>query len=79
MVWGTGKYSDIAGRTNTYDNFFVLRGALYAIQRLIYGIKSGSGIYPAVDVIEKDNGTPAATLGNSITAEKYSRYATWKK
>lgn len=79
MVWGTGKRSDIADRTNTYDNFFVLRGALYASQRFTYVINFGSSTYPAVDVIEKDNGTPAAALGNSITAEEYSRYATWNK
>ncbi|MGK7284918.1 hypothetical protein ACSPAB_01935 [Buttiauxella agrestis] len=79
MIWGTGRRSDAADRTNTYDNFFVLRGTLYASQRFTYGIKSGDGTYPAVDVVEKDNATPDDTLGNSITPEEYDTYAIWKK
>jgi hypothetical protein len=79
MIWGTGKPSDVADRTNTYDNFFVLRGALYASQRFTYSIKSGGGTYPAVKVVEQDTGTPADTLGNSITPEEYDKYATRNK
>lgn len=79
MVWGTGKRTDVADRANTYDNFFVLRGALYASQRFTYSIKSGYGTYPAVTVVEQDNDTPADTLGNSITPEECNKYATWNK
>lgn len=79
MIWGTGKRTDVADRTNTYDNFFVLRGALYASQRFTYSIKSGGGTYPAVDVVEQDNGTPADTLGNSITSGEYDKYAAWNE
>ena len=79
MIWGTGKRTDVADRTNTYDNFFVLRGALYASQRFTYSIKSGGGTYPAVEVVEKDNGTPADILNKSITPEEYNKYAAWIK
>ncbi|MGV7092825.1 hypothetical protein [Siccibacter turicensis] len=79
MVWGTGKRTDVADRTNTYDNFFVLRGALYASQRFTYSIKSGGGTYPAVEVVEKDNGTPTDILNKSITPEEYNKYAAWIK
>ncbi|EGQ5259652.1 hypothetical protein VXI92_000277 [Enterobacter hormaechei] len=79
MIWGTGKRTDVADRTNTYDNFFVLRGALYASQRFTYSIKSGGGTYPAVNVVEQDNGTSADALGNPITSEEYAKYADWNK
>ncbi|EDW1644277.1 hypothetical protein EK69_004589 [Salmonella enterica subsp. enterica] len=79
MIWGTGKRFDAADKTNTYDNFFVLRGALYASQRFTYSIKSGCGTYPSVEVIEKDNDTPANQLGNTITSEEYVKYAIWAK
>lgn len=79
MVWGTGKRTDVADRTNTYDNFFVLRGALYASQRFKYSIKSGGGTYPAVNIIEQDNGTSADALGNPIISEEHAKYADWNK
>ncbi|HFL1537093.1 TPA: hypothetical protein ACG1QB_001861 [Enterobacter asburiae] len=79
MMWGTGKRTDIADRTNTYDNFFVLRGALYASQRFTYSIKSGGGTYSAVNVVEQDNGMSADALGNPITSEEYAKYADWNK
>lgn len=79
MIWGTGKRTDVADRTNTYDNFFVLRGALYASQRFTYSIKSGGGTYPAVNVVEQDNRTSADALGNPITSEEYAKYADWNK
>lgn len=79
MIWGTGKRTDVADRTNTYDNFFVLRGALYASQRFTYSIKSGGSSYPAVNVVEQDNGASTDALGNSITSEEYDNYAAWNK
>ncbi|ELD3254039.1 hypothetical protein U9W90_001467 [Enterobacter hormaechei] len=76
MIWETGKRTDI---NNIYDNFFVLRGTLYASQRFTYSIKSGGGTYPAVNVVEQDNGTSADALGNPITSEEYAKYADWNK
>lgn len=41
MIWGTGKRTDVADRTNTYDNFFVLRGLYMQVKDLHIALTLG--------------------------------------
>ena len=84
IEWGPGdiksRFEGKFDNTNKYDNHFVLRGALYASKKYSYIIqRNASGQYPAVNIIEKINIVDPGQLGNSITNDEISEYATWNR
>ncbi|VDR26617.1 Uncharacterised protein [Raoultella terrigena] len=83
MVWATGKPLDAlmqkTDSTTEYDNFFVLRGALYASKKFSYSAKTNGGNYPAVDIVESSVDVSAKILGKSITKEELEQYGIWNQ
>lgn len=81
--WATGKPWDALfhniDATNEYDNFFVLRGALYASKKFTYSTKNSRETYPAVDVVESSREVSAKILGESITEEELENYGLWNE
>lgn len=65
--------------TNTYDNFFVLRGALFASNKFTCTISPSDKSYPAAIITEKDEGYDPVNLGNSINQQELDRYGVWVK
>lgn len=65
--------------TNEYDNFFVLRGALYASKKFLYSAKTNGGNYPAVDIVESSVDVSSKILGRSITKEELEQYGIWNQ
>jgi len=83
MTWATGGPLDAlmqkSDSTNEYDNFFVLRGALYANKKFTYSASHTGKTYPAVDVTESSIDVNAKMLGESITKEELEQYGVWNK
>jgi len=56
MTWATGGPLDAliqkSDSTNEYDNFFVLRGGLYASKKFTYRVNPTGKTYPTVEVKE---------------------------
>ncbi|MGA5656238.1 hypothetical protein [Rahnella contaminans] len=82
IKWATGKPLDASlgkiDHSNTYDNFFVLRGALYASEKYNYKIENSEETYPAAKVTEISHNIPSERLGKQINTNEYSNYAIWK-
>lgn len=72
VLFGSGDYS------NTYDNFFVLRGALFASSKFSYKTRLNERNYPSVVVEETQHDVDSDTLGNSITEAECEKYGIWK-
>ncbi|MGL4708617.1 MAG: hypothetical protein ACRCWH_10425 [Aeromonas veronii] len=84
IEWGPGEVmARIKGdfdKSNKYDNYFVLRGALYAQKKYSYStIPNSSGTYPAVRVVESVNKVSPNELATPITASEASKYASWNR
>ncbi len=83
ITWATGGPWDAlmqkSDSTNEYDNFFVLRGALYASKKFTYNVNRTEITYPAVKVTESSIYVSAKTLGKSITKEELEQYGIWNK
>ncbi|KEY59827.1 hypothetical protein [Serratia sp. DD3] len=83
ITWGTGKGSDVIlgnkDESNTYDNFFVLRGAIFASKKFSYSIEQTGKTYPPVIVREMAHSIDSKELGKVISTLEYERYAIWKK
>ncbi|HKM97231.1 MAG TPA: hypothetical protein VJY99_11130 [Buttiauxella sp.] len=87
ITWGSGKYYDAADKSNSYDNYFVLRAALYASKRFFYEridyvpvviSESGKSI-PIVEYKEATREVHASELRKPITEMEVQSYAAWKK
>jgi hypothetical protein len=83
ITWATGGPLDAlmqkSDSTNEYDNFFVLRGALYASKKFSYNISPSGKTYPAVEVEETSHDVNAKSLGKSITKEELDKHGVWNK
>lgn len=83
MTWATGNPIDAilqnSDSTNEYDNFFVLRGALYANRKFTYVVVATGKTYPAAEVTESSVEVSAEVLGKSITKEELEEYGIWNK
>ncbi len=77
----TGKPQDIIkfnfDLSNEYDNFFVLRGALWASKRFSSTTTVSNTDYPAARVKVTINETSYSLLANSITQEQLTHYGIW--
>ncbi|CRY84175.1 hypothetical protein [Yersinia intermedia] len=82
-TWATGTFSDVVmgnnDVSNTYDNFFVLRGALFAKNKFSYQITPSGKSYPAAEIKEIEHEYPSSNLGKSITLAELEKYGTWNK
>ncbi|WP_437421962.1 hypothetical protein [Stutzerimonas chloritidismutans] len=84
MDWGDGTFLGEKDNSNSYDNFMVLRGALWAADNH-QPTKTTKTFYQRGGAIKRNIITvqyvPASTarLENSITAESLSKYGIWKK
>lgn len=83
ITWATGGPLDAlmqkSDSTNEYDNFFALRGALYASKKFSYNISPSGKTYPAVEVEETSHDVNVKSLGKSITKEELDKYGIWNK
>ena len=84
IKWGPGTpWGRVSGDfdfTNTYDNYFILRGALYAEKKYTYTLlKNETGAYPTVRIIEHVSVINSHELAKHITQVEAKKYATWKK
>lgn len=84
IEWGPGdiksRFEGKFDNTNKYDNYFVLRGALYASKKYSYTIrKNAGGQYPAVNIVEEINAVDPSQLGNSINNHEVTKYAAWDR
>lgn len=87
ITWGSGKYYDPDDVSNSYDNYFVLRAALYASQRFLYERidyvpvitpESGKSI-PVHEYRETTREVTISELKKPITEIEAQRYAAWRK
>jgi hypothetical protein len=83
IAWGTGIAKDAFMKnkdySNKYDNFFVLRGALYAAKKFTYEISPHRDNYPSVNVVENIQPISASLLGQPISQQDFDNYAIWNK
>lgn len=79
ISWGTGTLTGSADCSNEYDNYFVLRGAIYASKRFSYSIKASGQTYPAVVVSETNHSIDPESLGASININELHSHGIWKK
>lgn len=84
MVVATGTVQDIknfftgkSDTSNEYDNYFILRGALYAKRTFYTEIQLDGKFFQTPKTIEKMHSIPAVELGNPITKEEQDEYAIW--
>ncbi|MDV7024833.1 hypothetical protein R4P48_19415 [Atlantibacter subterranea] len=77
--WADGTPQSEYDNTNTYDNFFVLRGALYASKRFSYTITQSERSYPAVNVSEQTYPVDCNTLSQPISQDQLALYGFWDK
>jgi len=81
ISWATGTFSDVVmgnnDVSNTYDNFFVLRGALFAKNKFSYQITPSGKSYPAVEIKEIEHEYPSSNLGKPITLVELEKYGSW--
>ncbi|PJG59529.1 hypothetical protein [Aeromonas cavernicola] len=84
IEWGPGEVmARVKGdfdNTNKYDNYFILRGALYAKRKYVYNTTpNSSGTYPAIRVTEHINRINPNELATPITVREADDYATWSR
>ncbi|WP_313107859.1 hypothetical protein [Atlantibacter sp.] len=72
--WADGTPFNEYDNTNTYDNFFVLRGALYASKRFAYTITKNGMTYPAVNVVEQMRAVDSDSLSLPVNENELAKY-----
>ncbi|EOI9100705.1 hypothetical protein ACMX5Z_003435 [Cronobacter sakazakii] len=72
--WADGTFTSRYDDSNTYDNFFVLRGALYASKRFTYNVVTNNQYYPRVMVYESTFPVKSEMLAEPITEADLKRY-----
>lgn len=80
IKWGlgtlTGRVTGDFDFTNTCDNYFVLRGVLYAERKYKYiTVKNDAGTYPAARLVESVAAVTPNKLAEKITQAEAVRYA----
>lgn len=78
IEWGSGTLTGEMDYTNEYDNYFVLRGAIYSSKNFSYEIKDSGKSYPAVVTTEINNSVDPDILGNQINNDELIKYGIWK-
>lgn len=79
IEWGAGTLTGDADYSNEYDNYFILRGAIYASKNFSYRIKNSGKTYPAAVVEEIEHSVSPQILGNPITDSEQKKYGVWEK
>lgn len=79
ISWGTGTLTGLADYSNEYDNYFVLRGAIYASKSFSYSTKTTGQTYPAVVVTEINHSIDPESLGTYININELHSYGIWNK
>ncbi|ENM1020112.1 hypothetical protein AB6R35_005163 [Klebsiella variicola] len=79
IEWGTGTLTGNVDYSNEYDNYFVLRGALFASKSFTYKSKSSGQTYPAIVVEETYHPVNPLVLGEAINNNELMQYGIWKK
>ena len=77
--WGAGTFTGDVDYSNEYDNYFVLRGALFASKKFTYKVVSTGKSYPAGAIEEISHSVNAESLGIPIKNSEQKKYAIWKK
>ncbi|QHB33844.1 hypothetical protein F0T03_17880 [Yersinia canariae] len=79
ISWGDGTLTGDADYTNEYDNYFVIRGALYASNKFSYVTKPSGKSYPAAVVTEISHSIDPTILGKPIDKSELEKYGIWNK
>lgn len=79
IEWGAGTITGEVDYSNEYDNYFVLRGALFASKNFKYKVESTGKSYPAVIVEETNLNANPEILGEHINNGELEKYGIWKK
>lgn len=81
VIAATGKIKDILtlniDLSNTYDNFFILRGVILASNNYSFNTVSTGKSYPAVDINLLHNNITPSSLGKPITKNQLDDYGIW--
>lgn len=78
-LWADGTAQSEYDNTNTDDNFFVLRCALYANKRFSYTITQNELSYPAVNLSEQTHPVDCNSLSQPIDENQLALYGVWDK
>lgn len=83
MHFGSGHLSefisDSSDHSDTYDNYFVLRGAVWASKNYKLSIGQGVNSYAAVSINIQDSMYDPQTLASSINVTQREKYGLWTK
>jgi hypothetical protein len=79
MEWADGTLSSATDMTNRYDNFFLLRGALYASKKCIYTYSTSETFSSAIREKEEITNIDDATLAQPITNKQLEVYGIWNE
>ncbi|MCT4535171.1 hypothetical protein [Halodesulfovibrio sp.] len=78
MEYATGLPGPV-DTSNEYDNFFILRGALFAKKMYSFKVEISGLLVPTEDVTEIITDISARELGNPITSGELANYGFWNK
>jgi hypothetical protein len=79
ITWGDGTYFGDVDYSNEYDNYFVLRGALFASKKFTYDFKKSGLSYPQIISVETINHVNSNMLSVAIKESEVGKYGIWKK
>lgn len=79
IAWGGGSVTSEADVSNRYDNFFVLRGALFASKKYSYYFSTSPGNYTNTQVNEVINNVDSNCISQPITELELMTYGVWNE
>ncbi|MDF7680957.1 hypothetical protein PT300_10345 [Enterobacteriaceae bacterium ESL0689] len=77
--WWDGTLTGGVDYSNEYDNYFVLRGALFASKRFTYKLEPSGKSHPSAVMKEINHLIKAEVLGEPIKNSELEKYGIWKK
>lgn len=79
IKWAGGSVSSVSDVSNCYDNFFVLRGALFASKKYSYYFSTSAGNYSNTQVNEVINAIDSNSISQPITESELMTYGEWNE
>lgn len=74
ITWGDGTYFGNVDYSNEYDNYFVLRGALFASKKFTYDFKKSGVSYAKMISAETINHVNSNVLSVEINESEVGEY-----
>lgn len=79
MKWADGTLGSATDSSNSYDNFFLLRGALFASQKCLYTYSNSETVFSSIQEKEIITSIDATTLSKPISREDLDVYGIWNE